>query len=105
MATIEPYAIRCGLKPKELWGMTIEEIKAVIEEVTKKERETINREHRFLDLLNGKFCSVYASFHGVESCPGDHMVTETRDEIPRTPDAILDRAFSRLSQANTGGDT
>jgi len=104
MATLEPYAIRCGLKPGELWGMTIGEIEAVIEEVTKNERETTEREHRFIDLLNGKFCTVYASFHGVESRPADYMVTIAEpEEIPMTPDAILDRAFGRLSQASQGG--
>lgn len=104
MAIIEPEAIRSGLKPRDLWGMTIGEIEAVIKEVTGKERETTDREHRFMDLLNGKFCALYASFHGVESCPADHMVTaEPEEDLPMTPEAILDRAVARLSRAGQGG--
>lgn len=101
MTVLEPAAIRCGLLPADLWTMTIGEIEAVIKELTEKEHKRIRDEHEFLDLLNGKFCSLYASFHGVESCPGDHMVTKA-GTAPPTPEEILDRAFASFSMVSTG---
>jgi hypothetical protein len=104
MAILEPAAIRCGLKPAELWEMSIADIETVIKTVTEKERKKTDQDHKFQDLLNGKFCSVYASFHGVESCPSDYMVTAPETEHPLTPEEVGDHAFRDLSRASTGGN-
>ena len=91
MEAIEPAAIRAGLRPAELETMTIAEIEAVIEGVTERQKN----ERGFMDVLNGKFCAVYASFHGVESCPADYSILKSDDEpdLSMTPDDIADRAF------------
>jgi hypothetical protein len=46
------------------------------------EKEMDTKEYQaFLDTLNGKFCAVYASFHGVESRPLDYMITTKEEKM------------------------
>jgi len=90
MADIIPIALRYGITEERTWCMTHGELIAEIEARRQGERER----NQFLDLLNGKFCSVYASFHGTESCPADYMVNSTEDKtIPKTQDELVQQAW------------
>ena len=103
MAGIIPIALRYGISDERTWTMTYGELTAEIEAHRKRHDE----ERRFFDILNGKFCSVFASHHGVESCPADYMITgiDNADPLPKTPDDIQDRAFISLSKASLGGSS
>ena len=102
MAGVIPIAIGYGVTEERTWTMTYAELIAEIEAKAEVTRKTREEEHRFLDHLNGKFCSVYASFKGVESCPLDYMVTETKEELDMTPESIQERAFESFARASEG---
>ena len=97
MADIIPIAIGCGISEERSYTMTFAELMEEIEILQQDRR----RKNQFLDLLNAKFCSVYASFKGVESRPADFMVTTENEDPPldMTPECIQERAFGALSKA------
>lgn len=98
MADIIPIALRYGITDERTWRMTFGELIAEIEARCRGERER----NQFLDLLNGKFCSVYASFHGVESCPADYMVNRTEEKaIPKTQDELVQQAWGIPAGGNS----
>jgi hypothetical protein len=96
MADIIPVAIGCGITEERTWTMTYAELITEIE----ARRANREKEHQFLDHLNGKFCAIYASFHGVESCPLDYMVTQTKEQPDMSPEAIQERAFASFGGAS-----
>jgi len=90
MADVIPIALRYGITEERTWYMTYGELIAEIDAKIwgRKERE------QFLDLLNGKRCSIDASLHGIESCPADYMVTNTdSNATPRTQDEVVQQAW------------
>ena len=77
MAIIDPIAIRCGLLPRELPGMTFAEINQVIEErMNQKESD-----RRFLDILNAVKCNVIAKCAGAKDIDAsDFRCTRDKDD-------------------------
>jgi len=74
MAVLEPAAIRCGLLPGELWGMTPAEMMAVIHGRA-KDRED---KEKFMDLLNGQNIAFNFQLQVPKSHPkpSDFMITQ-----------------------------
>jgi hypothetical protein len=100
-----PIAIRCGIPEEQTYSMTYAELLGTIEILQEKEEQDC----RFFDILMGKICAVYAAAHGVESCPADHTIMPSKEEMKYRkimPEDMMDRAFDDLAKASTsqGGD-
>jgi len=102
MADLISLAIGYGLTDQETWTMTYAEIVEAIRCRAKQRHDDLS----IIDLIVAGIKTLYATAHGVKDPNLEDYTVLSRDEDDEheqdmSPDAIMERAFTRLK--NTSG--